>query len=368
MSVEKPQLFKDYYNRNSVGSMATAFKEAYKPFDTRRFLKGVFTDEFRQSELKQRMRLIATALKSELPEEYSRAVAILIRVAPYLGSFENWVLTTYIELYGLERFDDSIRAMHALTQHGTAEFTIRPFVNRDPEAMLSVLKRWVTDENEHVRRLVAEGTRPRGVWCEHLPVFRKNPAPVVALLEQLKADPSLYVRKAVANNLNDISRDNPKVALRIAREWMNELHPHTNWIVKRACRSLIKSGQPEVFPIFGFTANPKIEIAQLRFNKRRIAIGDCALISFELVSHSSVKQKLVIDYRVTYLTKLGKSTRKVFKYVEKSLAPSETIPLLIRHAFRNHSTRTHYAGLHQLEILVNGIQFQSVMLTLTEKV
>jgi 3-methyladenine DNA glycosylase AlkC len=361
---KKPKLFKDHYNRAAVGVLAKEFKKAYPAFIPDRFLKRIFTEEFAQSELKQRMRLIATALKPELPAQYARAVTILIRVAPQVGGFENWVLTAYVELFGLDHFDHSIRAIHALTQHGTAEFTIRPFINRNPSAMLLVLEKWALDKNEHVRRLVAEGTRPRGVWCEHIIAFRKDPAPVIALLERLKADPSLYVRKAVANNLNDISRDNPDIALKTAKEWMQLGNPHTNWIVKRACRSLIKSGRPEVFPIFGYTANPKVTVESLHADKRRITIGGSAVVEFNLVSGSQKKQKLVIDYSVSYVSKLGKTTRKVFKCTEKTLGAFETLPLFFRHKFENNSTRTHYQGQHRIEILVNGINLGSVTITI----
>ncbi len=147
---------------------------------------------------------------------------ILIAVSPHTSGFQSWILTTYVELFGVEHFDESVRAMEYLTQHGTCESTIRPYINTYLDKMLPVLHRWAGHPNEHVRRLAAEGSRPRGVWIAHIPAFRKDPKPVLELLAKLKADPSLYVRKAVANNLNDISKDHPEVVIRTALAWKKD--------------------------------------------------------------------------------------------------------------------------------------------------
>jgi hypothetical protein len=177
---------------------------------------------------------------------------------------------------------------------------------------------------------------------------------VLKILELLKADESPYVRKAVANNLNDISKDHPDIAIATALKWKRDGNPHTDWIIKHACRSLIKQGHPEVFEVFGYTSNPKLDVANIKTTKKQVRIGEDIGLSFDIVSRASKKQKLVIDYRVHYVKKSGKMSPKVFKLTEKTLAPGQTISASTRHSFKDRSTRKHQPGQHRFEVLING--------------
>ncbi len=350
----QPRLWKDFLNRDLLTKLAGEFHRAYPEFDRKGFVAAVATDAFFAMELKQRITTAARALGSFLPGDYAKAVDILIEVAPNVGGWENWILTDYVHLYGVDEFDDSVRALEHLTPHGTGEFAIRAFMNKYTERMLPVLNRWAKHPNEHVRRLAAEGSRPRGVWVAHIDAFKMDPSPVLKLLEKLKVDPSLYVRKAVANNLNDISKDHPDLVIDTALRWQKDGNKDTNWIIKHACRSLIKQGHPEVFPLFGFTSNPKISVSGFETNKMRYKIGQAMTVPFEIKSKSRTLQKLAVDYRITYRTKTGSNSSKVFKLCEKEIAPGGIMPLTLRHKFQDNSTRKHYAGEHEVELIVNG--------------
>jgi 3-methyladenine DNA glycosylase AlkC len=363
-SAEKPKLWKDYIDRASLIKFGAAIQAVYPKFDSPRFVDGLVKAKFDQLELKARIALIASHLKPHFPSDYKKAVDILVTAAPGLNGFENWILNSYVDQFGMDDLTNSVRAMQELTKHGTAEFTIRPFIVKYPDDMLKVIHRWAEDENEHLRRLAAEGTRPRGVWTIHIESFRKDPRPVLKVLEKLKADDSLYVRKAVANNLNDISKDHPEIVLKTALEWMKANDPRTNWILKRACRSLIKKGTPEVFKLFGFTSNPQVEIRRLKLNPVKPKIGGDATLSFEIMSLAKKSQKLAIDYRVHYVKADGKLSGKVFKLVERSLKPGECIALSSRHSFREMTTRKHYPGKHKVEIVINGQVFGAIPFTL----
>lgn len=353
---DKPEstLFKDQVSESRIKKMAQEIGRVYPKFDQSSFVKAVLTKEFSNLELKGRIAAIARGLKEAMPDDFGRTMKIFRKAAPGLKGFENWAIMTYIELYGLEHFDDAVAAMRDLTQYSSAEFAIRPYMNRYTDCMLPILHEWTQHSNEHIRRLAAEGSRPRGVWAAHITAFKKNPRPVLELLEKLKADPSLYVRKAVANNLNDISKDHPDLLIAIAKRWLKDGHEFTDWIIKHACRTLIKKGDPRVMPLFGFTDKPKIKLTGFKPSRKKIAVGSDLIVTGTVQSTASGKQKLVIDYRIHYVKKAGKISVKVFKYVEKTLGPKESLEVKIKQSFADVSVRTHHPGRHRFELMVNG--------------
>lgn len=359
-------LFKDRYNPASIAAMGEVLRKAYPRFDPEAFVRSVVSGDFSRMEFKDRGRAIARALAEHLPKDYGKAIDVLIKAAPGLGGFENWAAITFIEIYGLDHFDDSIRGMHALTRFSSAESAIRPFINCHLERMLPVLHRWAEDPDDHVRRLAAEGSRPRGVWIAHIDAFKKNPAPVLELLEKLKADRSKYVRIAVANNLNDISKDHPTLVIDTALRWQGDGNKDTDWIIRHACRSLIKSGDPRVFPIFGFTANAKVTVSGLKAPRGGVKIGAVAEFPFVVTSQANKKQKLAIDYRVHYVKGSGRTSPKVFKLNENTIAPGETLSSRVRQSFADVSIRKHFPGTHRLEIIVNGKALAEVTFALKE--
>jgi len=347
--------FKDLVNPGVLDELAAQVARVHRRFDKKAFVKAVLADNLEGRELKDRINTIARHLRDFLPPDYPKAVTLLVKMAPSVKGILNWVATSFVEQFGLDHPDDSIPALRELTKYGSSEFAVRPYVVRYQERMLAEMHTWAEDDNEHVRRLAAEGSRPRGVWTIHIDAFKRDPAPVLQILERLKADPSEYVRKAVANNLNDISKDHPDLVIRTALKWKKDGEKNTDWIVKHACRTLIKHGHPDVFAVFGYTANPKLQLENLKLSAKSVRIGGEITFSFDLVSQAKTKQRLVIDYHVHFVKKSGKRSPKVFKLTEKSLGPGETITVTKRQSFADHSTRKHLPGDHTIEIFINGI-------------
>ena len=146
---------------------------------------------------------------------------------------------------------------------------------------MSHMYNWAEDENFHLRRLASEGCRPRLPWAMSLPVFKKDPTPILKIMETLKDDPVEYVRMSVANNLNDISKDHPDVVLDICERWFGR-SKNTDWIVKRACRTMLKAGNKRALLLFGFGDPDQLKVANLSFDRQTLAMGEELRFSFEI--------------------------------------------------------------------------------------
>jgi len=360
---EKQKPWKDYLDRAEVERVASVLGAVYSRFDQSGYVAAVLKEELLKAELKDRIRILTRSLKPFLPAEYPKAIKLLMKVAPKLKGFGNWVLTDYVELYGQEHFKESVAAMKELTKHGTAEFCIRPFMINQTDRLMPILHEWALDSNEHVRRLAAEGSRPRGVWVAHIDQFKDDPTPVLELMEKLKADESLYVRKAVANNLNDISKEHPDLVIQTALKWKRDGVSETDWSIRHACRTLIKQSDPRVFEVLGFTKNPRLKVGELKLTPRHIKLNGSTVLTLDVRSNAA--SRLAIDYKVYYVTKSGRLSPKVFKWAEKSIAKGDTITLTKKHAFIDHSTRVHNPGQHLIEVTINGRVKATAAVTLT---
>jgi 3-methyladenine DNA glycosylase AlkC len=262
-------------------------------------------------------------------------------------------LEHFVGTYGLDHFDASMKAMYEITKRFTAEFAIRPFLIRYEKETLKILSQWVMDENEHVRRLVSEGTRPRLPWAMRLPSFITNPKPTLKLLEKLKDDPSEYVRRSVANHLNDITKDNPDLALDVLAQWAKGASKERLWIIRHALRSLVKQGHPQALAILGFEP-PKVGITKFDVKTPVVKFGEALLFQFELASKAQKQQHLVIDYVIHFVKANGSTSPKVFKMSTRSLDAGDVVVLDRKHAIRPITTRTYYGGTHRVEVQVNG--------------
>lgn len=362
---ERSDLWKDSVDKKFVANLALKISQVYPPFDRTEFVKAVMADRFLKRELKDRLNTIARHLKDFLPKNFNQATAIIVKAAPLVGEFTNWALTSYVEQFGQDKFDRSIKALKELTKYGTSEFGIRPFVNQYPQKMIEIFLGWATDRNEHVRRLAAEGSRPRGVWVAHIPEYKKNPRGVLKILELLKADRSLYVRKAVANNLNDISKDRPNLVIKTAKRWLKSDNPHTHWIVKHGCRTLIKKGNQEILKAFGFGASDRIRLVSLKLHRKQLKVGETLDLEFVIESDSKTNHKLLIDYLITYARSSGKTTSKVFKFTKRTIKPGEKLRFATEHKFADLSTRKHHSGRHSITLFINGVQSRPATFELT---
>jgi 3-methyladenine DNA glycosylase AlkC len=365
-----PEPLKNMYNETFVQHLATAIVHVDPRFDTGTFMQQVFDTIWDSRELKQRMRHITGCLRTTLPDDYHTAVSILRQAAgdallkPY--TFEMMICPDFVEVYGLQDWETSIAALEQFTQQCSAEFAVRPFILQDSERMMAQMRQWAQHENHHVRRLASEGCRPRLPWAMALPHFKADPAPILAILEMLKADSSEYVRRSVANNLNDISKDNPQVVIETLTQWQQNGTKETEGVINHALRTLLKAGNTQALALLGY-GEMGVSVENFEVQPAEINMGDEIRFAFDLTSQSDSPQSLMVDYVLHFVRANGKSSAKVFKLRKVALAPHESVSIRKSHSFRPITTRRYYAGVHQLEIQVNGKRIAQKEFVLNDK-
>lgn len=351
-----------FFNEAGVRGLAADLHRAWPKFDADRFVRAVLP-RFPELGLNERNYLIRDTLHAQLPPAFPDAAKILLRALgperPNEGpeasaGFITMSLCAFVAEYGLAHRDLSLRALKELTKRFSAEFAIRPFLDREPAAVVEVLAKWARDPHAQVRRLVSEGTRPRLPWGMRLQKFVADPRPVLALLELLKEDPELFVRRSVANNLNDIAKDNPDLVVATLRRWKSSRRPETQWLVKHALRTLIKQGHPEALGLLGYGHGAAVKVTGLTLSHARLRIGETLAFHFDVRSTSAAAQPLMIDYAVHYRKANGELKPKVFKLKSLTLDPRATVRVAKRQPFRPIGIRPFYAGEHVIEILING--------------
>lgn len=341
--------------------IAEMISRVFVAFDQDAFIRDVLNG-YEPLDLLPRGRKIAHALHRHLPDDYETAIAILIdSIGTKLDGTENFGMASFLYLphtfyvadFGLDHFESSMRAQYELTQRFSSEFSIRPFLERHPEATMDRLKTWAKDPSPHVRRLVSEGTRPRLPWASRLREFQKDPRPVLALLELLKDDPELYVRRSVANNLNDIGKDHPSLLVETASRWLIDATDERRWLVHHALRSAVKRGESGALAVIGFVGNAKVSVG-LCIIPKRVVIGGTATITFDITNTDSRQQRALVDFRIHFIKANGSSSPKVFKLKIVNLKPRETVRLSKTVSLAEMTTRKHYPGTHQVDVIING--------------
>ncbi|MAX53404.1 MAG: DNA alkylation repair protein [Methylophaga sp.] len=312
-------------------------------------------------ELKARADYLAKSLHVYLPHDYVDAINILLEAAESLrdehfsgwAHYLAWPLIDYVALYGLEHRNVSFAALEKLTSLFTAEFAIRFFLKAHFDETYQQMLLWAEHDDEHVRRLASEGIRPRLPWAPQLAELRHDPALIWPLLEKLKSDSSLYVRRSVANNINDMSKDHPQMVIDVCSQWQKNASDNTSWVIRHAMRSLVKQGITDVYPLLGFSHSVNIEQAQLRLSQPVLQLGDTLVLELGILSHQI--QYLVLDYKIRFVGAGGKISReKVFKWKNIHLSEGQYLQLEKRHSLKKISTRQYYPGTHEVECLLNG--------------
>jgi 3-methyladenine DNA glycosylase AlkC len=354
---------KKQFDRAVPRAIAEQVSRVWGGFQAERFLADVLKG-YDQLELMDRGRAIGNALSRHLPPEYPSALDVLLRSIrePHSGhklrggmaAFYYMPHTSFIASYGLDHFELSMKAQHELTQLFTAEFSIRPFIEKYEQKSLDLMRRWASDPSADVRRLVSEGTRPRLPWGTRLRSFQKNPAPVIALLEMLKDDESLYVRRSVANNLNDIGKDHPDVLVKTAKRWMKGATDERRALVRHALRSLVKQGNAEALAILGFVGSVDVVVEDVSVSPRRVPSGGRVAVSFTVRSQSRRRQRILVDFRIHFVKANGSSSPKVFKLKAVDLEAGDTASFRKSVTLGDLTTRKHYPGVHAVDVLVNG--------------
>jgi len=344
---------KEIFNQHRFRLIAREVAFVWPDFDSERFLRLGLRD-LAHLTLLQRLRNVTVALGETLPQDYSQALDILYKLAPRVErGFVSLFLPDFVGQYGQKNFESSMNALKVFTKLGSAEFAVREFLRSDLSKTLAVMKTWSVDKDEHVRRLASEGSRPRLPWSFRLPAIIEDPELTLPILENLARDPSLYVRKSVANHLNDVSKDHPEWLLNTMERWPLD-HPSPTWIAKRALRSLVKAGHPRALLQVGASSKVDIAVSLFDVTPDCLSLGDTLTLSVTLQSLSDEPQRLVVDYRVHYVKKAGNTSAKVFKMKELTLEPHGQASFMRRQLIKDFTTRTHYSGAHLVELIVNG--------------
>lgn len=363
-AVSAAPALKHLFNAARIRHIADETQAVYAAFDAEHFVE-LCSVGLNDLSLMQRMRRVTESLHATLPTDYRQALTVLRALAPRLNSgFVTIALPEYVARYGADDFDASMDALQFFTRFGTSEYAIRHFLRRDLERTLAVMRRWSTDENEHVRRLASEGCRPRLPWSFHIEPLMRDPSPVTPILENLKADPSLYVRKSVANHLNDITKNNPAWVLDRLSGWSQD-NPHTAWIVKHGLRSLIKDGDKRALGLIGAGEKADVVVRGFSVSPAAIRLGESISLSFDIASTAATAQRLVIDYAIHYVKKSGATSAKVFKLKTLALGAAETQSVTRAQGIRSFTTRVHYTGNHEVDLLVNGEKMATASFHLT---
>ena len=373
------EAFKEWIGTELVRTMAKHLTRVHSEFPRQRFVK-LATDGLAELELKARVLHVADALAATLPSSFSQAAKVLEKsLAPArsdadlsklvpcdagLAGWAVWPMTDYVARYGIQHPKRALRCLHALTQRNTAEYAIRPFLIEHREVTMATLHEWLDDESPHVRRLVSEGTRPRLPWGIQLKHLVADPTPTFPFLQLLQDDDSEYVRRSVANHLNDIAKDHPGHVAGWLERNLPDASAQRRAMLRHASRTLIKRADRRVLKAWGL-AKPLRGDVTFSVSPKRAAPGGAVVFAVSLQSRAKSAQDLMIDYVVHHVKSGGATSKKTWKGWRMTLAAGEARELQKKHSLKVVTTRRDYPGRHVVDLMINGKVVASTAFELT---
>ena len=371
-----PEAFKNLYNREFYEILARNLDTCVKGFDVQKFMSLMLCDNFESLELKERMTHTKEVMHQFMPANFECAADILLKLIQSLkaegvkeDSIEYMFLPEYISTYGIDHFQKSVTTMEEVTKFTSGEFAIRPFLIKYGERMLKQMIIWSEHSHYLVRRLASEGSRPRLPWAMALNVYKKDPSPLLPILHRLLDDPTEIVRRSVANNLNDIAKDNPHIVIEFAQHYLTHNNAKSNAkrnfhndnaeitrTIKHACRTLLKQASPDVLLLFGFDCTD-LELTHFDVSTSKVKVGSSAEFAFTLQNNSANEKKVRLEYGLYYLKKNGQLSKKVFKISERMIESKSSYKVTRKQSFKIISTRVFHLGIHQVSIILNGKEF-----------
>ena len=354
-------LIKDIYSKTFYEKLALSLAKVLPNFDEKKFMVAILPSSFVAMEWKQRMQHTTTVLHQFMPASYSESVGLLELLIAQLKQdgfteqrLEFMFLPEYVAKYGIDDFENSVKALELLTQYISAEFAVRPFLLKYGSRMLAEMLKFSTHPNYHVRRFASEGSRPRLPWGAAIPWLKADPKELLPLLENLKNDEHEYVRRSVANNLNDITKDHPLIVVELAKRWKGH-SVQTDAIIKHACRSLLKAGHPEILNFYGLTAD-HLTVSDFIIETPKIKFGEEVEFAFTIENNNDISRYIRLEYTIYYLKNNGSLAGKVFKISEKTYSAQQKVRIKRKQSFKVITTRKFYPGHHRLSIMVNGME------------
>jgi 3-methyladenine DNA glycosylase AlkC len=358
--------FKLLINEKVVRAIGERMDQAWPAFPRRRFEQAAL-EGLDALELKARAMHVADALEATLPDDFPAAADLLetaVQGPNALSGWALWPVGEFIARRGLAQPQRALALLRTLTPRFTAEYAVRPFIVAHPALAFATLQRWTQDPDEHVRRLASEGSRPRLPWGLQLKGLVADPSPTLPIIEALLDDPSEYVRRSVANHLNDIAKDHPA----LVADWLDRhlpgASPQRRALLRHASRSLIKQGNARVLQAWG-VGKPLSGTATLAIAPATLALGESLVMDVALQSAGRRRQSLAIDYAVHHVKANGATSPKVFKGWLLELEAGERRLLRKTHAVRPITTRRYFPGLHRVELIVNGRRVAEAAFELT---
>jgi len=346
------ELLKNTYSKEFIEKLSNKAILVYPNFKKQDFTDTILKPSWENLELKERVRQISTTLNLFLPFSYKEQLGILKEIKNDFSYLEAIIFPDFVEVFGIDDFTNSMKALEFFTINSTSEFAIRQFILKYEDETMKQMKIWAKSQNEHIRRLSSEGCRPRLPWGVALGNFKKNPKKVLEIIEILKNDKSKYVQKSVANNLNDISKDNPNLVMSFVKNNLG-ISKELNWICKHSSRTLLKKGNEEILKLFGFEQTNHIDILNF-FYDEKVKIGQDLNFSFELISKDKLGN-IRVEYEINYLKQKGKYNKKIFMITQNNFN-NNSKKFIKKQSFKDMTTRKHIKGLHNLSIIVNGVK------------
>ena len=344
---------KEEYNKHFIKDLAGQIAEHYPSFKKEEFINSIINENWESKELKERMRHVTITIAQFLPISYQKQIETLNNIVANFRGLTGMIFPDFVEVYGMDDFKTSIQALEDYTQYFSSEFAIRPFSQKYPDKTIEQLIKWSKHSNHHVRRLASEGSRPKLPWSFPLRMFINDPSPVLPILENLKDDESEYVRKSVANHLNDISKSQPDLALKLGKKWYGKSN-NLNRVVKHGLRTLLKKGDKKALAIFNLDDSTNINIDKVELVKKEFKIGEDLYFEFEVNNNSTSNRSIRLEYKIDYVKSNGSTSPKVFQISEFELEKKQVKKVKRKQSFKNFSTRKHYPGKHRVTIIANG--------------
>ena len=347
--------FKDRISPAAVKGLADDLGAAWPDFPAGRFAVRA-NGGLESLEMKARVAQVADALAEALPDEFDRAAGV-IELALARPGFDGWIVfpvNDWVARYGIDSPEVALPLLGELTSRWSAEFAVRPYIERHPELAFAQLGDWTSSEDEHRRRLASEGSRPRLPWASRLRSLIEDPSPALALLDRLVDDASAYVRKSVANHVNDISKDHPALAVETVSDWLaaDPASERRRWIASHGLRSLVKAGAPDALRLLGYDPDADLKLGRFTVSPESVRSGEEVLIEFDLTAAG--RTPVMVDYRIHHAGAAGRRSPKVFKLKRAVLEPGVPVSFRREHAIREVSVRRIHPGPHLIEVQVNG--------------
>jgi len=357
--------FKERLGAQRVVRIGDAFADTWPGFDRTAFIDAAQAG-LDALELKARVKHIADALHGRLPA-FGDAVPILLGTlgraadpdapdatsdASGLRGFGAWPVIHYVARFGLDHPDLALDALGEMTGRFSAEFAIRPFLLQHPEKAWAAVDGWASHADVHRRRLASEGTRPRLPWGVRLTPSVADPTRGLSVIDRLVDDDELYVRRSVANHLNDVCKDHPDRALAMAARWAEGATRHRKWVVRHGLRTLLKAADPQALALIG---RPPVDVEVLDLSAAE-SVADGERLPFRVTLHNRGDSPAPVraDYLLHLVKKNGTRRPKAFSLGDFTLAPGERRQLERNHDFKPISTRRYYSGTHRIEVRING--------------